>query len=685
MEGTYQFQLQVTDDKGAIGTSVLEVIVNAAANIPPVANAGTSQAITLPLNTITLHGSGTDADGTIVSYLWTKISGPESYKIANAASAVTSITNLLQGIYQFKLEVKDNKGAIGTDIIQVVVNPAPNQPPVANAGADATITLPVNSLILSGSGSDADGNIVSYNWAKVSGPAEVNIINSSSASTNITGLVQGIYQFQLTVTDNNGAISTDMVQVTVNPAPNKLPVAQAGSDITIALPVNNITLSGSGTDADGTIVSYSWSKVSGPSNYNIANSGSAVTNVSGLVDGVYQFQLKVTDNEGATATDIITVKVNPVPNQSPVANAGVNQTIVLPVNSVTLSGSGIDPDGKIVNYEWTRISGPASNNIVSPSSAITNITGLVQGIYLFELKVTDNSGAKGNDTVQITVNPAVNIPPVANAGTDKIITLPISTTSLSGSGNDVDGSIVKYLWTKISGPADYKMVNAGSPVTDVFGLKQGIYQFELKVTDDKGAEGKDTVQVTVNKTNVPPVADAGKDQTITLPEDSVNLTGKGTDSDGIIVSYSWKQLSGSSISSIISPSGAATLVNNLQGGTYTFELSVTDNNGVIGKDTVNIVVTEPRISQTPSANKVKIYPNPVVDIATLDINTTQTNSKIQIIITDMLGKTVYKNEVLGNQSNMLTKIDCSNLVKGTYVVSVYFTNTEKKILKIVKL
>ena len=659
--------------------------MNAAANIPPVANAGTSQAVTLPLNTITLEGSGTDADGTIVSYLWTKISGPKSYKIANATSAATTITNLLQGVYQFKLEVKDNKGAIGTDIIQVVVNPAPNQPPVANAGTDATIALPVNSLTLSGSGSDADGSIVSYNWVKISGPVEVNIISSSSANTNITGLVQGTYQFQLTVTDNDGAISTDIVQVNVNPAPNKLPIAQAGSDVTITLPVNNITLSGNGTDADGTIVSYSWSKVSGPSNYNIVNPGSAVTNVSGLVSGVYQFQLKVTDNEGATATDIITVKVNPVPNTPPVANAGINQTIVLPVNSVTLSGSGIDFDGKIVEYEWAKISGPASYNIVSPSSAITSITGLVQGTYLFELKVTDNNGAEGNDTVQITINPAVNIPPVANAGTDKTITLPISTTSLSGSGNDVDGSIVKYVWTKISGPADYKIVNAGSPVTDVFGLTQGIYQFELKVTDDKGAEGKDTVQVTVDKLNELPVADAGKDQTITLPQDSVTLTGKGVDSDGIIVGYSWKQLSGPSVGSIISQSHAVTLINNLHGGNYTFELTVTDNNGATGKDTVSIVVTEPRLNQVPTSNDAKIYPNPVVDITTLDINTSQANSKIKIIITDMLGKTVYKNNILANQSNILSKIDCSNLAKGTYVVSVYFSNSEKKILKIIKL
>ena len=135
VQGIYQFELKVTDNNGAVGKDTMQVIVNAAANIPPVANAGGNKTITLPVNKITLAGSGTDADGTIATYLWTKISGPTSYSIVNAASPVTDVTGLIQGIYQFELKVTDNNGAIARDTMQIMVNAASLVSLTANAGA----------------------------------------------------------------------------------------------------------------------------------------------------------------------------------------------------------------------------------------------------------------------------------------------------------------------------------------------------------------------------------------------------------------------------------------------------------------------------------------------------------------------------------------------------------------------
>ena len=83
---------------------------------------------------------------------------------------------------------------------------------------DQTITLPVNIVTLSGSGSDADGTIAAYSWTKISGPSGSAIVNPATAATDITGLVQGVYQFQLQVTDNNGATATDVISITVNAA-----------------------------------------------------------------------------------------------------------------------------------------------------------------------------------------------------------------------------------------------------------------------------------------------------------------------------------------------------------------------------------------------------------------------------------------------------------------------------------
>ena len=87
------------------------------------------------------------------------------------------------------------------------------------------------------------------------------------------------------------------------------PVARAGKDVTITLPVNSVTLDGTASsDTDGNISNYTWAKISGPSSYKfVANT--AVTTVKGMVEGTYIFSLKVTDNEGATNTDTVVIKV----------------------------------------------------------------------------------------------------------------------------------------------------------------------------------------------------------------------------------------------------------------------------------------------------------------------------------------------------------------------------------------
>jgi hypothetical protein len=168
------------------------------------------------------------------------------------------------GIYVFQLTVTDNAAAKATDQVTVTVVAA-NQSPIANAGSDITLTLPTNSTNLSGTGSDADGSIASYAWTVVSGPSTPTITNASAATGSVSPLVEGTYVFRLTVKDDKSASSFDDVQVIVKPAAvNTLPTANAGGDKTINLPTNSTTLTGSGSDADGTIVSYGWTKTSGP-------------------------------------------------------------------------------------------------------------------------------------------------------------------------------------------------------------------------------------------------------------------------------------------------------------------------------------------------------------------------------------------------------------------------------------
>jgi hypothetical protein len=164
-----------------------------------------------------------------------------------------------------------------------------NQPPIANAGADQTITLPKDSVLLNGSAStDPDGTIVSYKWAKVSGPVSSNITRPDSSKTIVKTLVAGVYKFELTVTDNGGLLAKDTVQVMVDAPGNQPPVACGGADQVITLPVNAVTLDGScSADPDNNITSYIWTKISGPSTFNIANANAVQTQVTGLVQGVY--------------------------------------------------------------------------------------------------------------------------------------------------------------------------------------------------------------------------------------------------------------------------------------------------------------------------------------------------------------------------------------------------------------
>jgi hypothetical protein len=83
-------------------------------------------------------------------------------------------------------------------------------------------------------------------------------------------------------------------------------------------------------------------------------------------------------------------KDNEVQNQPPVAKAGVNQIIQLPTDSVWLDGgASTDPDNDIVSYAWRKVDGPLQFVIDAPDQKRTKLSKLVEGVYRFELKVTD--------------------------------------------------------------------------------------------------------------------------------------------------------------------------------------------------------------------------------------------------------------------------------------------------------
>jgi hypothetical protein len=201
---------------------------------------------------------------------------------------------------------------------------------------------------------------------------------------------------------------------------NKPPIAIAGPDQVITLPTDSVLLDvNNSSDPDGMISSYLWTKISGPSSFNILKLSDSITKVKALVAGTYQFELKVTDNGGLSAKDTMRIIVDSVltTNHPPIANAGTDQTITLPTNTLNLDGSGTtDPENNITSYAWTKISGPSSFNITNANAVQTAITNLVQGIYQFELKVTDAGLLFSKDTIQVTVNPSDTPPNTTSLG-----------------------------------------------------------------------------------------------------------------------------------------------------------------------------------------------------------------------------------------------------------------------------
>jgi len=194
-------------------------------NLNPVVTVKATQTILLPIATATLTGSATDSDGTIKSYLWTKISGPSGATLANGTTTGLLLSKLVAGTYVFRLTATDDDGGTGfADATLVVTTTLINQAPTANAGTDKTITLPASSTTLNGTGTDSDGTVSSYKWTQVSGPNTGIFNNASQAKPTISGLISGSYVFSLVVKDNlNKASLADKVTVKVSTSSSTTP------------------------------------------------------------------------------------------------------------------------------------------------------------------------------------------------------------------------------------------------------------------------------------------------------------------------------------------------------------------------------------------------------------------------------------------------------------------------------
>ncbi len=372
-------------------------------NMIPTANAGADKSYGTA-STIYLTGSGTDSDGSISSYKWSKIAGP-SVTFTSATTASTSATITAPGTFMFKLTVTDNNGDTDSDYVKVVVSATgnavtePNKPPTVSAGSDIILTLPASTAIINGTATDSDGSIASYAWTKLSGP-DGNFSNANTRTLTAWRLVAGTYVFRLTVKDDKGASAYDDVQVIVKgAATQQSPIVNAGPDVNMSLPWTTATFNGSATDPDGRIVSYVWTKSSGPA-ANLSNANTPTLTAWGLVAGTYVFRLTAKDNDGRTAYDEVRLVVSAA-NGAPTVNAGPDVSLKLPASTAILNGSA--SGGTIKSYTWTKLSGPAGN-LSNANTATLTAWRLVAGSYVFRLTVKDEKGSTAYDDVMVKVN-----------------------------------------------------------------------------------------------------------------------------------------------------------------------------------------------------------------------------------------------------------------------------------------
>jgi peptidoglycan/xylan/chitin deacetylase (PgdA/CDA1 family) len=513
------------------------------------------------------------------TWLGTYYSGPYGNKqyvgrLTNGTASTSPITIGCGNSYPYS-------GALAVEV-KSGGTPATNSPPVANAGSDQTVVDSdgngTESVLLDGTASiDPDGAIVSYTW-------------SEGTATLATGpvvaveLPVGTHSIALTAVDDRSATASDSMVAVVQPRPatNSPPVANAGSDQTVVDSDGNgtqsVLLDGAASfDPDGAIVSYTWREGG-------ATIATGATPTVSLAVGTHNISLTVVDANAATATDFVTVTVNPpgpvpaVPTIDPgfpvqsrgmvyntytarivkVTTPGTNRLIVAIFTadggtrpgSGTVSGGGLtwtkhaqSLEGSVVHAAvWTawapnaltnasiRWDPPATGGDFDARFSVFSIAGATQTIGAVAAKPM----SAGPDAQAVTITPQA----IGSLVLGGFYTLEDSATTLT------PNSDTTWLGTYYSGPYGNKQyvgrltngTASTSPITIGCGNSYP-YSGALAVEVKLGGTAA---------TNSPPLANAGSDQAVVDSDgngnQSVLLDGTASfDPDGAIVSYTWQR------------------------------------------------------------------------------------------------------------------------------------------------
>jgi hypothetical protein len=410
---------------------------------------------------------------------------------------------------------------------------------------------------------------------------------------------------------------------------NSPPVANAGPDQNVNVGTT-VTLDGTGSsDPDGTIASYAWTQTAGTNTVTLSSASAAQPTFTapGTTDTL-TFQLTVTDNSGATATDSVTVNVLNGLILRNTAEGGTDTLGVTTGNSGGGSGdafTGVSPSSGVWTFSSTRsVRGTFSYKCAqtaSTSAAVQwDLSALAEHygrvyFYFSALATSEQPVAKGfasgfANAWRIGINGSGHLVVRDSAGTAQ------HTGTLSVNA----GVWYRLEWHVVSstsvGQIEARIYTADQ--TTLFDSWQSSanlnlaaetshVQFgpSLPLSTPAPANWYDELAIGSaaggwlglapgTPLNQPPTANAGPDASAE-PGSTYTLQGSGTD-DGTITAYSWRQISGMSVTlSSTTVAQPSFTVPAVQGGdSLVFGLTVTDDQGLQStEDTVTITALTP--------------------------------------------------------------------------------------------
>lgn len=372
-----------------------------------------------------------------------------------------------------------------------------------------TVRLPEQEVTLSAytiPDEKSSGDTYKYLWQLISQPSgDVNGTMSDQTKDNIklSKLSEGLYRFKVMVTGTN-AYGDAYANVTVSPEKriNRAPIVRITPEQqTVRLPTSKAILDGSASTVDDKVVSWHWDLIQGPIGYQPVLAEVSTLQLADLTaPGNYTFKLTLIDSNNMTNSTTASISVLKANDYPPEANAGADQMVYLPRNSITLNGNQSKDDHEIVAWEWTKVSSSADSKAVDMQNTRTpylQLSNLEQGTYTFMLRVSDASNQTSTAEVHVFVKPPTNLPPHADAGQNVTINLPQTWTQLNASQSTDDINITSFKWRLVGGPNVPVIVGDNRTVANATGLTIGTYLFAVDVSDENGNNASDTVTVTV--------------------------------------------------------------------------------------------------------------------------------------------------------------------------------------------